>query len=167
MLDNVITFTVFGIPQTKGSTRMWKAPNMKFPVITNMNKKNKPWAQTVSAMAQQHRMEGCPFVGPIHLRLIFRMPIPQSIPKRIPSFMTKRPDLDKMVRSVKDALTGVLYKDDSQVVCVEAHKIYGPEPGVIVRVEQIDLNFEGAVSYAYRPYQCAHPQPHKETQLYG
>lgn len=147
-----IHFTVFGIPQTKGSTRMWKAPNMKFPVITNTNKKNKPWAQTVSAMAQQHRQDGCPFNGPIRVRLVFRMPIPKSIPKRRPSFMTKRPDLDKMIRSVKDALTGVLYRDDNQVVCVEAHKTYGEEPGVTITVERIDLNFEGTVSYAYRPY---------------
>lgn len=164
-LDGVITFTVYGIPQTKGSTRMWKAPNMKFPVITNMNKKNKPWSQTVSAMAQEHRLEGCPYEGPIKLSLIFRMPIPKSLPKRTPSFMVKAPDLDKMVRSIKDSLSGVLYRDDRQVVCVEAHKIYGTEPGVIVRVERIDLNYEGAVSYAYRPSSCSPPKPQKELAL--
>lgn len=164
-LDGVITFTVYGIPQTKGSTKAFFNKGMKFPVITNMNTKNKPWAQTVSAMAQEHRLEGCPYEGPIKLSLIFRMPIPKSLPKRTPSFMVKAPDLDKMVRSIKDSLSGVLYRDDRQVVCVEAHKIYGTEPGVIVRVERIDLNYEGAVSYAYRPSSCAPSQPQKELAI--
>lgn len=173
MLDNTITFTVFGIPQTKGSAKGFALPDKNRPgkyrtIITNDNPKNKSWAQTVSSMAQQYRTEACPFEGPIRLTLIFRMPIPKSIPKRRPSFMTKKPDVDKMVRSIKDALTGVLYEDDKQVVCLEAHKVYSHEPGVIVRVELIDLNYEGVVSYAYRPYESmpvTKQSPQKELAI--
>ncbi len=35
---------------------------------------------------------------------------------------TDPPDLDKLVRGVKDALTGVVYKDDAQVVSINAEK---------------------------------------------
>jgi Holliday junction resolvase RusA-like endonuclease len=146
-----IEFTVYGIPQTKGSTKAFFRKGMRFPVITNDNTKNKPWAQTVSAMAQQFRPEAL-WLGPVRVKLLFRMPIPKSLPKRRPSFMTKKPDLDKMVRSIKDALKGVIYKDDSQVVGLVSDKVYHEQPGVIITLEQIDFNYEGAVRYAYRPY---------------
>ncbi len=133
----MIVFRVYGIPQTKGSTKAFHRPGMKFPIITNDNPKNKPWAQTVSAMAQSYRTESCPFEGPIRLNLRFSLPIPKSLPKRRPSFMVKKPDLDKMVRSVKDALKGVLYRDDSQVVALVTEKVYDPHPGVRVVVEPI------------------------------
>ena len=170
-LDNVITFTVFGIPQTKGSAKGFVVPNRFRPdkyraIITNDNAKNRPWSQTVSAMAQQYRPQDGLWSGPVKVTLIFRMPIPKSLPKRKPAFMTKRPDIDKCTRSCLDSLKSVVYADDSQVVGLEVFKVYHPQPGVIVRVEQIDLNYEGAVSYAYRPYESP-SQPHKENQLYG
>jgi len=48
----------------------------------------------------------------------------------------KRPDLDKLVRAVFDALTNVVFKDDSQVVSVFASKrLAGPGDTVGVTVE--------------------------------
>lgn len=144
-----ITFRVYGIPQTKGSTRMFQGKDMKFPIITNDNKKNKPWAQTVSAMAQQHRVDGCPFDGAIRLELVFLMPIPKSLPKRDPAFMLKKPDLDKMTRSVKDALSGVLYVDDKQVVHTDIKKLYAEAPGVLVRLTPLSLADDPDGLYTY------------------
>lgn len=48
-----------------------------------------------------------------------------------------RPDLDKLVRAVLDGLTGIAYRDDSQVTVLAASKLYAPEfgePGVWIRV---------------------------------
>lgn len=39
-----------------------------------------------------------------------------------PRFPTKKPDLDKTLRAIKDALTGIVYVDDSQVVVVTIAK---------------------------------------------
>jgi Holliday junction resolvase RusA-like endonuclease len=50
---------------------------------------------------------------------------------------TKKPDLDKLLRALKDALKGVIYRDDSQVVRVVTSKDYSPAPGVIVTVRQL------------------------------
>jgi Holliday junction resolvase RusA-like endonuclease len=41
---------------------------------------------------------------------------------------TKKPDLSNIVKGVEDALNGVLYKDDSQIVNLSMEKYYSEEP---------------------------------------
>lgn len=129
-------FRVYGIPQTKGSTKAFMRPGMRFPIITNDNEKNKGWAQTVSGEAQKHRPSK-PYAGAVSLSLHFFMKKPKSYKQNADA--TKRPDLDKLVRSVKDALTGVFYLDDSQVVRLIAAKNYGDQPGVEIRCVELAL----------------------------
>ena len=38
---------------------------------------------------------------------------------------------------MKDAIRGVVYGDDSQVVRLDARKEYGPSPGVEITVEAV------------------------------
>lgn len=61
---------------------------------------------------------------PMAFVIEFYLERPESCPKtrRYPSV---RPDIDKLVRSTLDALKGVLYLDDAQVVDVAARKNYG------------------------------------------
>jgi len=57
-------------------------------------------------------------------------------------FPASRPDLTKLIRSVEDALTGILWRDDAQVISQVALKRYAmPDetPGVRVRVTQEGL----------------------------
>ena len=51
----------------------------------------------------------------------------------------RRPDLDKLQRAVLDALTGVLFSDDGQVVQLAAVKQYG-QPGVHIVAEQLQVS---------------------------
>jgi crossover junction endodeoxyribonuclease RusA len=39
--------------------------------------------------------------------------------------MVVKPDLDKVIRATCDALTGILYADDAQIVDTSARKHYG------------------------------------------
>jgi Holliday junction resolvase RusA-like endonuclease len=75
--------------------------------------------------------------GTVRLTLAFYLPRPQSLAKRMTAH-TKYPDLDKMVRSVNDALTHVVSRDDSRVVDLLAMKRYatdGEPPTYHVQVE--------------------------------
>ena len=56
------------------------------------------------------------------LELEFVMPRPKSTPKKSTPAAIKRPDLDKLVRAVMDAITGVVVVDDSQIVHLVATK---------------------------------------------
>lgn len=135
---NPISFRVYGLPQTKGSTRAFMPKGARFPIITNDNPKNKAWALVVHVAARAARdQRGMtePLSGAVKLWLGFHMPKPKSLKKYAP--MTKRPDLDKMVRSIKDALKGVFYLDDAQVVELHAMKFYSNDPGAEIEIRPI------------------------------
>ena len=44
-------------------------------------------------------------------------------------YMTTRPDTSKLVRGAEDALNGVIWKDDAQVITIIATKAYCDGPG--------------------------------------
>ena len=76
---------------------------------------------------------------PARLDIVFGMPIPQSWSKKqqdaaasgliLPS---KKPDIDNLIKAVMDALNGVAYDDDNQVIELSAKKVYAPEPYVAI-----------------------------------
>lgn len=52
--------------------------------------------------------------------------------------MTKRPDVDKLGRAVLDALTGIVWRDDCQVIGLQLVKGYGRDSRVEVMVEEME-----------------------------
>ena len=62
---------------------------------------------------------------PVHLAMIFYLPRGKTVIRAEP---TTRPDLSKLVRAVEDALTGVIYADDAQVVSEYTEKHYADNP---------------------------------------
>lgn len=51
-----------------------------------------------------------------------------------PLYSTVRPDTTKLIRGVEDALTGIVWVDDGQIVNQTAQKRYGDRPRVEIRV---------------------------------
>lgn len=47
---------------------------------------------------------------------------------------TKKPDADNIIKVVCDALNGIAYRDDAQIVQVVLDKWYGTEPKVVVKI---------------------------------
>lgn len=121
-------------PATKGSGRALVFGGRA--VVFNDNPKNKAWAQRVAWIAKAHRPADAPWVGAVEIALAFRMRKPKSLPKDR-NLPTVKPDLDKMIRSVKDALTGVLYVDDAQIVQLTASKSYSDTPGVEITLTSL------------------------------
>ena len=77
--------------------------------------------------------------------VIIRIDAQYSPPKRLTKreafmiqhglrFPTRKPDLDNVLKAVADALNGVAYHDDSQVVEIAARKSFSMEEGVHVTV---------------------------------
>lgn len=135
----MISFYVEGLPQTKGSTKGFVGRSKKTgklrAFITNDNAKNKPWAEQVAWQAKFHGPH-VPMAGPVYLEVSFFLPMAKH-PKH-PCFPIVKPDLDKLTRSIKDALKqGGIYKDDSQVCVMTCRKVYATgEPGVHITVKE-------------------------------
>lgn len=52
---------------------------------------------------------------------------------------TKKPDIDNIVKTVLDALNGVAYKDDTQVIQVMATKIYQDRARVDIAIAELSV----------------------------
>ncbi|MCK9460684.1 MAG: RusA family crossover junction endodeoxyribonuclease [Proteobacteria bacterium] len=128
-----IQFTAYGIPQPKGSTKSFVVKGRA--ITTSANAKVKPWQEIVAYAAQQHRPPEI-WVGGIGIRLDFYFLRPKSVSEKKRPYHTVKPDVDKITRSTLDALTGVIFADDSQVVSLIAGKEYG-DPRVDVQIWEV------------------------------
>ena len=131
--DASIDFHVRGLPAAQGSTRAYIVKGK--PIITTSSKGLATWRRLVADVAQNYAPSE-PWEGPVAVELDFGIPKPKSAPKRRRVWPAKRPDLDKLARAILDALTYVIFADDSQVVELHASKDYGV-PGVVVHVRRV------------------------------
>jgi len=128
----MIQFFVPGQPGTKGSARAFVVRGRA--IITNDSRKAKPWAAAVSAAAHEAMGGNPPMQGPVRVSLCFYLPRPKSHYLRgqlrtdAPAYCPKRPDLDKLTRCTWDALTGIVFSDDAQVVLEYGSKLYANGP---------------------------------------
>lgn len=59
--------------------------------------------------------------GPLECRVRFIFPLPKT---RKNPWATSRPDLDNLYKAVTDAMNGIVYKDDAQIVRASIEKAY-------------------------------------------
>ena len=119
MLEARIKFVVDAPPVSQGS--MTAVYNRKLGVARvrhNAAPALSLWRSLVRERAHMAKAEV--WTGPIGIRISFGIKAPQNARHGYP----KRPDLDKLVRGVMDALTGCCYVDDSQVVSIQAEKVF-------------------------------------------
>jgi len=123
-----LQFTVFGTPQPQGSMRSFIPKGWNRAIITSDNSRLKPYRQQVAQTAlvamREHGVQMAARGVPIALTLGFFFDKPKSVRKSVHRKTTK-PDLDKLLRATLDALTGIVYADDSQVDECHAVKAFG------------------------------------------
>lgn len=90
--------------------------------------------EQIQAMYRFQNLGAEPFTGPVEVHCIFCMPIAKTRSKRKKELAaqgwlrcTVRPDLDNLVKLVLDALNGIAYADDAQIVRIHAFKKYSEE----------------------------------------
>jgi crossover junction endodeoxyribonuclease RusA len=124
-----LEFYVPGVPVPQGSKRHVGGGRM-----IEANKRLPKWRLDVKNVAREARA-GRQFVGAVALLLDFDMPRPKSVKRLRPHV---RPDLDKLVRAIGDALTlAGVWEDDGQVVVLHAQKRYAEQPGVRIVVREL------------------------------
>lgn len=143
-----ILFTAYCQPEPQGSMKAFIPKGWNRAIITSDNKDLKSYRQEVSkaALAQRHELGfyEVMFVKHVPVVAVFRFYFakPDSVSKKRKAHVV-RPDLSKLIRATEDALTGIIYADDAQIVSIDAKKEYGlPErvevtiSGKVVETEQ-------------------------------
>ncbi|DAZ90225.1 RusA family crossover junction endodeoxyribonuclease [Mycobacteroides abscessus] len=127
-----VSFFVPGKSAPQGSKRHVGRGHM-----VESSKDLKPWRSDVAVFAQQ-AMAGRPIYveTALAMELTFVLPRPLSLPKTKPTPPAiKKPDTDKLERAILDALTHVVYDDDSRVIDLHGRKRtaeIGETPGVSI-----------------------------------
>lgn len=82
-----------------------------------------------------------PIAGPVRLICEYHLPIPTSTRKAIRTQMLngmvyhiKKPDVDNLNKFLCDCLKTIVFEDDSQVIEINAKKIYSESPKTIIKV---------------------------------
>lgn len=122
-----VSFFAPGKPIPQGSKNLSRAGAM----YDQQGNDLKDWRKIVCAYARQamRRNPAAPAEVPMVCEVEFVMYRPKNLPKTKPTPpATKKPDVDKLQRAIGDAMTGVVYVDDSQIVRWMAEKRIA-EPG--------------------------------------
>lgn len=128
-MTRLIEFEVLGLPAPQGSARAFMA-NGRAHLTNAKTPKHNAWRDSVAQAARdvaEHDDVTAPLDGALNLSIEFRFPMPKSRPKRVrdagSAMKTSAPDLDKLVRSVCDALVaGGLIADDARIAWLCANK---------------------------------------------
>lgn len=121
-----LTFKVTGKPITQGSMRVFNGH-----ITHNKSAELLKWRKAVGTAAQQFIIQ--PLEGAVVMTLKFHLLKPKTVKREKP---TVPPDADKLARAVFDALTGIIYKDDSQVIKMDLEKCYSSWEGVEIMVDR-------------------------------
>lgn len=126
-----------GEPVTKGSAKAFLPPGGKFPVVKQDNSaKQRAWVAYIRDQVLQQWNRG-PHDAPFALDVEFVLPRRAGAPKSYTPDHTRKPDVDKLLRAVGDALSKVVWTDDSRVIDWHGTKREaepGETPGARIRI---------------------------------
>ena len=129
----MITLTIPGEPVAKGRPRMMKSGIAFTPTKT---RNYETLVKELFIISKQEMME-----GQLVAYIDAYFGIPKSTPKKkYPEMVngeirpTKRPDLDNIAKAILDALNGLAYRDDSQIVSLKIRKLYAEKPRVKISI---------------------------------
>lgn len=141
-----IKFTVYGEPVAKGRSRFFRRGNF---VQTYTPKETERGEYDLKLQALKHKPEE-PLGGPVVMVIrIFKQTLKSFSRKRADLAEhglfrpDTKPDWDNYGKLVSDALNGIFYRDDSQVVDCRVMKYYSKTPRIEIEIgsalEQLPL----------------------------
>lgn len=142
----MISFVVPGEPCGKGRPKFCKVGKFAraYTPAKTVNRE-----ATIKQLFAVHYPDFTPLDGPMAMTVIAYMSIPASASAKARVAMlaqrvwpTKKPDADNILKLVADALNGLAYLDDKQIVTAKFHKAYSDRPRLeicIVRKEDANV----------------------------
>lgn len=142
-MNRFLIVRVDGIPKSAGSKNAFYK-NGKVIVVDTC--KNKEWKDMVAYECEVYmrKYKYTLFNKPMRMFIDFLMPIPKTKIKQLKGGEkhTKKPDLTKLVRCAEDAMTGIVYTDDSLIVEQHVKKYYSTNPGALIKIQELTTSKE-------------------------
>jgi Holliday junction resolvase RusA-like endonuclease len=141
-----LEIVVYGTAKPAGSKRGFVIPGTTRVSITDANPQSKPWKNQVAQVAGYQMQGRDMFDGPLAVVFRFVVARPRGHFKKDGSLNAtglrnphpaKRPDVLKLARGVEDALSKVVYRDDSQIVDERLVKEYGEPDRVEITITEL------------------------------
>lgn len=136
----VVTVVLPGEPRGKGRPRFRIVRPSNGPQFVNTytDAATRDYENDLRVVAKQAMQGRVKFEGPVLVKVIARMPIPQSWPIKKQNDAiagrvrpTGKPDADNLLKVI-DALNDVVWRDDSQVVSAFVSKVYSDAPALVI-----------------------------------
>lgn len=131
-----LVLTIPGVPRGKGRPRFVRASGRTYTPEQTASYEAVIRYEAALVMRGEPPMD-----GPLALSVVAVLPVPTSWSRRKRDaavagavWPTSRPDLDNYVKAACDALNAIVYRDDSQIVRMEAIKKYGDAPCLSIMV---------------------------------
>lgn len=138
----MVKFTIPGDPIPQGRPRAGKN---RGKIVMYDPRESKEYKRYVSLIARQHAPKVL-LEGALSMRMKIYRNIPKSTTKKDRALISEgikrpitKPDNTNYAKGIEDALNGIIYKDDSQIVDLQIQKYYSDDPRVEVRVQEIDV----------------------------
>jgi len=135
----IVNFEIPGDPVPKGRPRFARRGTF---VQTYTDSKTLEYETLVGFKARQAIGASEPLKGHLTVFLYLRYAVPASYSKKRTEAclngleFPKRVDLDNCYKSITDAMNGIVYADDSQIVEAHILKCYALEPGANVMIHE-------------------------------
>jgi Holliday junction resolvase RusA-like endonuclease len=136
----MVTFKLDTDPVGKQRARYARRGNF---VQTYTPDKTRNYEALIKEAATEAMGSSEPLETPVNLYLYIRAPIPQSYSKKkVADCLNgiekpiKKPDASNVLKSVEDAMNGVVYRDDCQIVNFHVTKVYSSQSGIDVCVKE-------------------------------
>lgn len=127
---------VDGVPKAQGRPRFSVVGYGYRNVVRARDpERSRAWKNRVAHMALTKRP--IPILT-CALQAEFRFDLPRPKTRRDAKHHTQKPDVDNLAKAVKDALSGVVYADDCQIVTLRASKRYSEDPGVWIWLHGVE-----------------------------
>ena len=153
-IDETIRIVVYGKAEPAGSKRAFalrrrdgsivtRANGVPIINVTDDNKKSRGFKQDVAAAARAV-YDGPLLDGALDVLMIFfrsrlkgHLRTDGSVkPSAMDAKPISKPDVLKLARGVEDALTGVVWRDDAQIVDERIRKVYGEPARVEIEIRK-------------------------------
>jgi crossover junction endodeoxyribonuclease RusA len=126
-----------GVPRPQGSKSVAVDERTGRARLYEQSKYLSGWRRDVGAIAIMNRTGLAKAGTSVAVIARFAFPAKKQLSLMSTPAHVKPPDVDKLLRAVFDALTGIVWDDDAQVTKVEATKCFAGEPGVWLEVRAL------------------------------